>query len=56
MTTKHETRSSVAAVTPQTAGALRNAYLWVRSLLRWTVTGLYFFTVCPFLILLAIFC
>lgn len=30
-------------------------YLWVRSIFRWTLSGLFFFTVCPVLIALGIF-
>jgi 1-acyl-sn-glycerol-3-phosphate acyltransferase len=33
-------------------GVLRRGYLWARTVVRWTASGLFFFTVCPALVVL----
>jgi 1-acyl-sn-glycerol-3-phosphate acyltransferase len=40
---------------PSAAGSGRSIYLWMRSVFRWALTGVFFFSVCPALIALAIF-
>jgi 1-acyl-sn-glycerol-3-phosphate acyltransferase len=37
------------------AGEQASVYLWVRSIFRWALSGLFFFSVCPVLVLLGIF-
>ena len=40
---------------PEIANEQPSTYLWVRSIFRWVLSGLFFFSVCPVLILLGIF-
>jgi 1-acyl-sn-glycerol-3-phosphate acyltransferase len=46
---------AVSADAPQVEGAPHRAYAIARSVLRWSLAGGYFFTICPALILLSIF-
>ncbi len=56
MSTEPQTETPAAnSAVSQTESALQRIYLTARSALCWIAAGTYFFTVCPFLILLAIF-
>jgi 1-acyl-sn-glycerol-3-phosphate acyltransferase len=47
-----ESSTREKSVAPDDQGSM---YLWVRSIFRWALSGLFFFSVCPVLILLGIF-
>jgi 1-acyl-sn-glycerol-3-phosphate acyltransferase len=52
MNGRPESSTTEKSVTANDQGSV---YLWVRSIFRWVLSGLFFFSVCPVLILLGIF-